>query len=297
MMLLGCQPKEAEVFHQTTEHDEQRESNNSSKTTSLLSPNRILNIAHRGASAYAPEHTLLSYQIGEELAADYIEIDLQMTKDNILVAMHDGDVSRTTDHEGTVKNMLLEEVKVLDAGSWFNEQYPDLAEPAFRSIEIPTLEEIFQEFGTEANYYIETKTPEQYPNMVEELVATLQEYHLTGEGVEEGKVIIQSFSAESLLEVHQLDPSIPLVQLIHYSGKAQISNKELKELKRYAVGLGVNHTTLTKDYVKKVRNAGLLLHPFTVNDTEDMVRLLDWGVTGMFTDYPDRLEEVLEERE
>ncbi|SHG94601.1 glycerophosphodiester phosphodiesterase [Ornithinibacillus halophilus] len=264
---------------------------------SLLSPNRFLNIAHRGASGYAPEHTLVAYQTGEEMSADYIEIDLQLTKDGSLIAMHDGDISRTTDHEGSVKDMILEEIKVLDAGTWFNEENPDMAQPVFNQIEIPTLDEIFETFGTDSNYYIETKTPEQYPDMVKELVSTLEKHGLIGDDVPEGKVIIQSFSKDSLLEVAKLAPSLPLVQLISYKGKARISDKELRELQEYAVGVGVNYSTLQKDYVEKVRNAGLLLHPYTVNEKEDMERLIEWGVTGMFTNYPDRLNEVLEEME
>lgn len=261
----------------------------------LLSPNRVLNIAHRGASGHAPEHTLASYETGEEMIGDYIEIDLQMTLDGELIAMHDSDVSRTTDGLGLVKELTLEEIKVLDAGTWFNDENLDLAQPAFSNLKIPTLDEIIEMFGTDANYYIETKTPEEYPNMVKKLVVILKAHELIGPDVPKGKVIIQSFSRESLLEAKKLEPAIPLIQLISYKDTAMISEAELNKIKEYAIGIGANFKYLNEDYISKVREAGLLLHPYTVNETEDMKQLIDWGVSGMFTDYPDRLHEVLEE--
>ncbi|WP_407703005.1 glycerophosphodiester phosphodiesterase [Virgibacillus tibetensis] len=265
--------------------------------SSLLSPNRILNIAHRGASGHSPEHTLTAYKTGEEMIGDYIEIDLQMTKDGQLIAMHDMEVSRTTDSEGKVQDFTLDEIKELDAGSWFNEENPELAQPVFSNVTVPSLDEIIETFGSNSNYYIETKNPDVYPDMMKELIKTLNKYDLVGEDAREGKVIIQSFSEESLIEANQLDPSIPLIQLISYQKTAAISNKEINRIKEYAIGIGANYHHLTKEYVSKVRSAGLLLHPYTVNEPEDMKRLIDWGVTGMFTDYPDRLSNVLREIE
>src|SRR5699024_3179976 len=136
--------------------------------------------------------------------------------------------------------------KKLDAGSWFNEEFPDLAEPVFSQIRVPTLPEIIETFGTDANYYIETKTPEEYPEMAERLIALLQEKQLLGGDLPEGKVIIQSFSEESLREVKQIDPSIPLIQLISYNRMASISKNELERIKEYAVGIGANYEKLSK---------------------------------------------------
>lgn len=260
---------------------------------SLLSPNRIVNIAHRGASGYAPENTLASYKTGEKMVGDYIEIDLQMTKDGKLIAMHDPGVARTTNSKGLVKNLTINEIKDLDAGSWFNKENPDLAKPVFNHLKIPTLTEIIATFGKDSNYYIETKNPEEYPDMAKKLVSTLKENGLLESYVPRGRVIVQSFSKSSLHEVHELDPSIPLIQLFSYQNTAKITAEKLAELKEYAVGIGVNYEQLTEAYVKKVRDAGLLLHPYTVNEKKDMERLIEWGVTGMFTNYPDRLNEVI----
>ncbi|MEW9676840.1 glycerophosphodiester phosphodiesterase [Lentibacillus sp. L22] len=262
----------------------------------LLNPNRLLNIAHRGASGHAPEHTLASYELGEKMKGDYIEIDLQMTKDGKLIAMHDEKVDRTTDGTGYVKDFTLEEIKQLDAGSWFNEQYPDKAKPEYVDLKVPTLEEIIEKFGRGSRYYIETKSPDVYPGMEEELLRILNKYKLMGPNAPSSKVLIQSFSQESLEIVHSMNPNVPLIQLISYSEPATITDEELRAIEEYAVGIGASHTKINRNYVKKVREHDLLMHPYTVNTREDMEKVLDWGATGMFTNYPDVLNNVLKAR-
>ena len=247
----------------------------------------ILNVSHRGASGYAPEHTLISYEMGEKLKGDYIEIDLQMTKDGQLIAMHDETLDRTTNGTGLVKDFTLAEIKELDAGSWFNEKYPQYAQLSYEGLTVPTLEEVFQEFGKNENYYIETKSPEVYPGMEEELLRLVEKYDINKK-----KLLVQSFSAESLLKMHELDPSVKLVQLLWYTADAVITDAEIAAMKQYAIGIGPNHTYLNEEYVQQVVNSGLEIHPYTVNDKETMKKLIDWGVTGMFTNFPDLLHEV-----
>lgn len=261
-----------------------------------LNPNKIVNVAHRGASGHAPEHTMPAYELGQQMKGDYIEIDLQMTKDGELIALHDETLDRTTNGTGNVKDYTLAEIKQLDAGSWFNEKYPQYAKPEYAGLQVPTLQEVIETFGTGARYYIETKSPEVYPGMEEKLVEILKEYKLTGQNVPSSKVIVQSFSADSLKMVHEIDPTIPLVQLLWYDQPATLTDEELEEYKSYSIGLGMNHNKIDEAYVQKVRESGLLIHPYTVNEKTDMEKLLDWGVTGMFTNFPDRLEEVLKKR-
>ena len=90
------------VFHKVNERK---------YTKAINQSTHIKNIAHRGASAYAPEHTIAAYTLGQQLKGDYIEIDLQMTKDGYLVAMHDETLNRTTNGTGLVKEHTLEEIK------------------------------------------------------------------------------------------------------------------------------------------------------------------------------------------
>ncbi len=247
----------------------------------------IVNVSHRGASAYAPEHTIMSYEMGEKMHGDYIEIDLQMTKDGQLIAMHDVTLDRTTNGTGHVKDFTLEEIKELDAGSWFNEKYPQFFNPAYEGLKVPTLEEVFKKFGKNESYYIETKSPDVYPGMEKELLRLVEKYDINKD-----KLLVQSFSAQSLKLMHELDPSIKLVQLISYRTNAAITDDEIQEIQQYAMGIGPNHTYLNQEYVQKVVNSGLELHPYTVNEKERMQQLIDWGVTGMFTNHPDLLHEL-----
>ncbi len=175
-----------------------------------------VSIAHRGASGYAPEHTFYAYdKAHKEFNADYIELDLQMTKDGNLIAMHDEDVERTTGNKGRVEDYTTKELKQMDVGSWFNKKYPKYAKKEYKGAKIPTLEEILDRYGDNANYYIETKSPDVYPGMEEKLLHSLEKHNLlSNQKLNKGQVVIQSFSQESLLKVANMNNQIPLVQLV-----------------------------------------------------------------------------------
>ncbi|MDF9557630.1 glycerophosphodiester phosphodiesterase [Bacillus tropicus] len=257
-------------------------------TKAINQSNYIKNIAHRGASAYAPEHTIAAYKLGQQLKGDYIEIDLQMTKDGHLVAMHDETVNRTTNGTGLVKEHTLEELKQLNAGSSFNEKHPTLATKEYENAKVPTLEEVIEVFGHNANYYIETKSPDEYPGMEEKLLEIINHYEI------KDKVIIQSFSEESLQNLHSLHVNIPLVQLLSYKKAVQLTESEIEKYSTYCIGLGMNYRYIDSAYVKKIKKHGLEVHPFTVDNEKDMKKLLLWGVDGMFTNYPDRLHSLVQ---
>nr|WP_232796278.1 glycerophosphodiester phosphodiesterase [Staphylococcus canis] len=257
-----------------------------------------VNIGHRGASAYAPEHTFASYDKSlNEMNADYLELDLQMTKDGHLVAMHDDTVDRTTNGTGRVDQFTLAELKQLDAGSWFNKENPNLKNANYVGQKVPTIDEIFQKYGTKANYYIETKSPDAYPGMEEKLLNKLHQYGLDKHNnLRNGKVVIQSFSPESLTKIHQINPNIPLIQLIDKGELAQYTNDAtLNKVKQYAVGVGPDYTDLTADNTQYLRQNGFYIHPYTVNDEADMRRLNEYGVTGLFTNFPDRYDRIIHE--
>lgn len=258
----------------------------------LLSPDRILTVAHRGASGYAPEHTLASYQLATKMNADYLELDLQMTKDGHLIVMHDETVDRTTNGTGWVKDLTLAEIKQLDAGTWFNEANPDKQNANYIGQQVLTLDEVLRFFGKRENYYIETKKPDLYPQMEEKLLATLKKHHLLGKHTKKEQVIIQSFSQDSLLKLQKLAPYLPKVQLLDRAQMTSITDDQLAMIKTYAVGIGPNFRALTSKNVQQVRNHRLLLHPYTVNNEADMTRLLQYGVTGLFTNFPDVFQHV-----
>ncbi|MCP1190033.1 glycerophosphodiester phosphodiesterase family protein [Priestia flexa] len=236
-------------------------------------------IAHRGASGHEPEHTIEAYKLAQKMKSDYIEIDLHMSKDGQLVAIHDYALHRTTNGTGYVKNKTVKQLQTLDAGSWFSSKR--------KGAYIPTLDEIFATFGNDIRYYIETKSPHEYPGMEKKLMALLDKYTINKQ-----QLIIQSFSDESLRTFHHLEPSIMLIQLVSYR-QGLLTSHQLKNIHRYADGIGSSSKTLTKSYIKMVQSYGLDIHAYTVNDTKEMKKLIQWDVNGIFTNYPDRLYKVV----
>lgn len=224
-------------------------------------------IAHRGASGYEPEHTMKSYELALEQGADYIEQDINMTKDGHLICMHDNSVDRTTNGTGKIKDLTLSEIKQLDAGD---------------GQEVPTLDEVITHFGNSIKYYIETKRPFN-PDMDKELMRVLLKHNLIGMGSKKKQVIIQSFSEESLINIRSHYSDVMLVRL-----KSKPSISELKDFKEYAQVVSPRHDNINKEFVDEAHDLGLLVHPYTVNDFEDMLDVLEKGVDGFFTNYPDR---------
>src|ERR671920_916950 len=261
----------------------------------------VLNIGHRGASGYAPEHTIPAYDLALKMGADYIEIDLQMTKDGVLVAMHDDTLDRTAQAppgvperfcSGPVIKRTLEQIKMCDVGSWFNEANPQYANPEYVGLKIPTLEEIFQRYGTSVNYYIETKNPEAAPGMEEELLRLMDEYDLTEPAEDNWQVLIQSFSAESLMKIHEMNSELPLIQL-YWAGTSKSIQRDLDGVSEYAVGIGPYKRDVDAALVEAAHEHCLAVHPYTVNTVEEMEALISLGVDGMFTNNPDLLDAVL----
>lgn len=249
-------------------------------------------VAHRGASGYAPEHTLAAYEIAIQQGADFVEQDLQITKDGALLCMHDPELSRTTnvaevfpdratvrDPEETGKphrgyfvfDFTLAEIKRLDAGSWFNRANAFAARPEYAGQRVPTLEETIAFVGTRAGLYIELK---HYPfykrlgfDMAAQLVAMLKArgFERTPE-----RIFIQSFFKEALLSMQRLAPRYRRVQLLpmedagRKDDSARITAQLAQEIARYAQGAGPNKAML-KDAadVATLHAAGLVIHPYT----------------------------------
>jgi len=251
-----------------------------------LPENDFLIIAHRGASAYTTGNTLAAYEMAVQMGADYIEIDLQMTKDGKLVALHDSVVT-LHDVQQAVADVTFDEIQLHSPGPEFNENPLAYTLPNFRDLRIVDLSEILDHFGDSVNYYIEMKSPEEYPGIEEELLRQLAEHQLLNREGAIPKVIVQSFDAESLKDIHAMEPSIPLTQLYKFRREAKLSKKELKELKQYASGVGVNVNAVTSKFIESMHKENLLVHPYTVNDEKTMRHLIKIGVNGIFTDRPD----------
>ena len=270
----------------------------------------VVNVGHRGTAGLAPEHTIASYDLALEDGADFIEQDLRMTSDGVLVVVHDEDLDRTTrgpaeNCTGPVSEKTLEQVKTCDVGSFFNERYPDFARDEYEGLKIPTLEEVFRRYGTETNYYIETRSSEAPPgnpgvdassNMEEELLRLMDEYGLSEPAAGSWRVLIQSFVPASLEEIHAEDPSLPLVQLYSDEETGETIRVDLEAAGDYAVGVGPSMDDVDRGLVEAAHAECLAVHPYTLVEEPDMRELIDLGVDGMFTDFPNRLEGVLGEQ-
>ncbi|WP_066307481.1 glycerophosphodiester phosphodiesterase family protein [Bacillus sp. FJAT-29814] len=260
-------------------------------------------IAHRGASAYGPEHTLVAYKQAMTMGADYVEFDLQMTKDGQLIALHDETLNRTTNVEELypnrapwrVKDFTLEEIKRLDAGSWFNQAHPDQAKTAYIGQQVPTLEEAINYVKQHGNgkfgLYMETKAPNVYPGMEEKVIEILKKTNV----LDQEKLFLESFSEESLRKLRTLAPNVKLVQL--YTGGMLAGKDVFQEMKRvsdYASGVGPSKELVVPKLMQAAHQNQLLVHPWTVNSQDDMISLLSLGVDGQFTNNTDLLVNILD---
>jgi glycerophosphoryl diester phosphodiesterase len=250
----------------------------------------MLAIAHRGASGHAPEHTFAAYDLALELGCDYLEQDLQMTSDGVLVCMHDETLERTAaDGRGRVIDRGWDELRELDVGSWFNRAYPAAGRPEFVGQHIPRLDEVLERYRDRTAFYIETKKPEEAPGMEAALLRLLADHDLIGPARQEWRVLVQSFSEASLRTIRAAEPGLPLIQLIPRRTGARRIRRRLAAIAGYAVGIGPEHRDVDAMLIADAHALGLHVHPYTVNEEREMRRLADLGVDGMFTNFTDRL--------
>jgi glycerophosphoryl diester phosphodiesterase len=247
-----------------------------------------VNIAHRGASGHAPEHTLAAYDLALEMGADFIELDLRVTSDGVLVAMHDASLERTTGCSEFVRDMSLEDIRTLDAGSWFNEVHPERADSGWAGLRVPTMAEIFHRYGRSTKYYVEIKEPHVNPGAEGKFVDLLNE-SATMEQAVGGGVLLQSFYPECLARFRAIDPRLLLIRLFSLIQNKDLMLEDMAETATYAAGVAPDKFNVDAGVVSGAHDCGLFVHPFTADTEDEMNRLLDAGADGIFTNFPDRL--------
>jgi glycerophosphoryl diester phosphodiesterase len=248
-------------------------------------------IGHRGAAGLAPEHTFASWDLALEAGADYLEQDLQMTADGVLIVLHDDSLDRTAHGpacRGEIRQRTWDEIRECDVGTWFNEAHPERARPEFAGQRIPTLDAVLQRYKDRARFYIETKDPDAAPGMEDELIRLLRRHDLLPLRHGDDRVIIQSFSDSSLLRIHRLEPELPLVLLFGRHMFGGSIRRRLQRTAAWATGIGPQKDRVDRKLLDAAHALGLVVHPWTVNEPADLERLLTLGVDGVFTDFPDR---------
>jgi glycerophosphoryl diester phosphodiesterase len=240
----------------------------------------MLKIAHRGASAHAPENTLAAFRLAVEMGAKFVETDLQLTRDAKIVAMHDATVDRTTNGRGRVSKMSLVELRGLDAGV----KFLSVDGKSYKGERVPTLDEILELARTaDVTFYLELKDVQGW-GFEQSLVGALRRADAMK------RVVVISFDWEKLATVRRIEPELTA---------GFLCEKPSMQLIEKAVALGAKQfmpsaDRVTPEIIAAAHEAKLLVVVWTVNEIEDMSTLTAMGVDGIISDYPDRLNELPE---
>ena len=238
--------------------------------------------AHRGSKGTHPENTLVAFKEAISVKADGIELDVQLSRDNQMVIIHDGDVNRTTNGTGLVKDQTLSQLQVLDAGSWFDPQYKDERIPTFKEVL-----ELLVETDYAGILNVEIKTDEyDYLGIENQILEALAKAPL------KCQVILSSFNPETMNRVIQLNDSYE---------KAIILDKSKKKINYSLDTIEISgmHPSIKwiRSNEKKVKDYTKNLRPWTVNTTEDMTLCFDLGIAGFHTDFPEKAMALKESRQ
>jgi glycerophosphoryl diester phosphodiesterase len=259
----------------------------------------FVNIGHRGASAVAPEHTTLAYDIAVHGGAHFLELDVQTTRDEHLVVVHDPYVDRIArvagkPSSGLIRTMDLADLKALDVGSWFNEQYPDLACDDYVGLSPLTLDEVLTRYRHCAKFCLELKNPATSVEGI--VIESLARHGLDRPVRGDWRVLLMSLDEEVLPRIHRLDMRLPSIQLYLDLGGTDEIGDRLGKAAEYALGIGPYHREVDDLLVRAAHAMDLGVYPYTVNDLAEMCRLVELGVDGLVTDVPDRLYSLLRSR-
>lgn len=236
-------------------------------------------IAHRGASFYAPENTLPAFELAHQQGAQAVELDVKLTLDGHIIAMHDASVDRTTDGEGRVSALRWDEITRLDAGAWKGDLY--------KGTPVPRLSNLLESLADRLLFNIELTnytTPfDQLPERVAQLVGEMSLGH---------RVLFSSFNPWSLLRVRRRAAEVPIGLLVH---------DRQPRLSRWLFSRWVPHHAWhpsdglihSGTLVGRVQQSGKAVNVWTVNQPDRMQKLLEWGVDGIMTDDPPALVDVI----
>jgi glycerophosphoryl diester phosphodiesterase len=274
-------------------------------------PKAAFLVAHRGASAYAPEHTAEAYRLALEQGADYVEQDVSLTKDGVLVCSHDPSLERVTDVEEVfpdrftevttggravkhwfIEDFTLAEIKRLDAGSWFD--------PKFKGLKVLTLQEAIDQIKGKAGFFPEIKTPGRVHakglDPEQAMADILKKNGLVGATIKGLPAVhLQVFEEDSLRRLTTLLPGVPRTFLISPGAQAErwLTPEGLKEMRAFATGIGPAYPIIERapDIVARAHEAGLTVVPYTFrlkpakieypNATPEMRKLIEQSSVGL----------------
>jgi len=246
------------------------------QSESVNEPDPII-VAHRGASKYAPENTIPAFKLAWEQNADAIEGDFQLTKDGAIVCIHDKDTKRVSGVKKVVEESTLEELRKLDAGSWFGEKW--------RGTQIPLISEVLATIPAGKKIYIEIKSGS-------EILTKLFE-ELTKSGLKKNQVVVISFNKDVIRDFKRKDAGIKAFWLSdfkkdNFSGGIEPSfNEVIGVLKETgADGFSSTHKLIDNAFIKAIQKEGFEYHVWTVDDLETVLRFKRLGAKSITTNHP-----------
>jgi glycerophosphoryl diester phosphodiesterase len=244
----------------------------------LDSPTRV--IAHRGFSGHAPENTLVAIRQAIEVGADMVEIDVTVTSDGHVILLHDETLDRTTDGQGLPTEKTLDEIRRLDAGSWFG--------PDYAGEKIPTLSEALETVKDRILINIEIKSEALEHGVVPKVAALIVEHGMLD------RVVVSSFSPEALRLMKITDPAVITATL--FNKELHTDRDPLEIIMEVGShGFNISGKRLTAEMVERCHKHGIPVAVYTVNEPSEMRRLMELGVDAVFTNHPDLMLEVVEE--
>ncbi|MDB5055645.1 MAG: glycerophosphoryl diester phosphodiesterase [Bacilli bacterium] len=239
-----------------------------------MSNHKTMVIGHRGAAGEAPENTMVSFQLALKQGAEGIELDVHLSKEGEIVVCHDATLDRTTNGQGYIFEKEVVEIKRYDAGSWFSEQY--LGET------VPLLAEVFDQVPDGILINVEIKYA-YHGRMETQLIDFLRKRKRME------NVVISSFDHKCLQRIKKMEPKVKIgllyaANLVDHAGYAN-------QLGVDVFSIHPHYQLIEKEDVQKAKALGIRTFPYTVNSLEEFRKMVEYGVSGIITDYPARLVE------
>ena len=248
--------------------------NNPFENVAIFHETKVM--AHRGASKETPENTMAAFQKAIDDMADYIELDVQLTSDGEVIVMHDSNAYRTTGVDENIANMTYREVRRLDAGSWYSDEY--------KGEKVPSLREVLELTQGKIKLNIELKPAGNGEELAKKTVALIEKYNMAGD------CVITSFSSSALLAVKSCNESIKVGYIL---SAAYGDFYDMKNIDFFSV----NAAYLSKRTIDAIHNSGKQVYAWTVNNKESIKNLTNKGVDGVITDNPVLARETIYSRD
>lgn len=248
--------------------------NNPFENVAIFHETKVM--AHRGASTEAPENTMAAFQKAIDDMADYIELDVQLTNNGEVIVMHDSNAYRTTGVDANIVNMTYKEVKTLDAGSWFSDEYV--------GENVPSLKEVLELTQGKIKLNIELKPTDNGIALAKNTVRLIEKYNMVND------CVITSFSESALKAVKTYNQEIKVGYILSaaYGDFYDMKNVDF---------FSVNAAYLSKRTIDAIHNSGKQVYAWTVNNKDSIKNLTNKGVDGVITDNPVLARETIYSRD